>query len=135
MIYTLYRAPHQPIILVRVRPPLHWLKDIYAIDEHVADVAAQIDADIVVRIDDLSLLQAHDFTLADAVLWLTGILREEDHWDGRIDQIAVAPDPIVRLSMTIYEEGITHVRVPLFPTLESALRYAELRIARQAGGA
>lgn len=134
MIYTLYRLPNQPIILVRPRPPMHWLKDIYALDEQVARMADLINADIVVRIDDFSLLQPHDFTLADAILWLTDILREEEPCQERIAHVAVAPDHIVQLSLLIYEEDIAALRLPLFPTLADALHYAQLRIARQAGG-
>lgn len=129
MLYTIQRLPHESIFIVRLRPPLHSNKDIYAIDTEIDRMVCTLPGPIY-RIDDLSLLGKMDFTLSDAVMWLTGVLRDEQYWEGPIVHTAVGNSHILKLTRRINDEGIDRIRVKLHPTLLDAVDQARLHIRR-----
>lgn len=132
MLYTITRIPQEPIYIVRVKPPLHPDKHIYAIDTELLRVVTSRQ-ERVYRIDDLTALQPHHFTLSDAFEWFCGDVREDALWRGCVVHVAVCRADVAPLLATIYRTGEA-VHVPLFDTVEDAVIYSRLEIMRYNGG-
>lgn len=131
MIYSITRLPQEPIYIVRVKPPLHPLKMIYSIDMELLRITGRQGRRIY-RVDDLTALQRHDFTLSDAYGWFCGDVREDALWRGCVMHVAVCRGDAEPLLARIYRSGEA-VHVPLFDSVADAVQYSRLEIMRHNG--
>lgn len=128
MLYTIQQIPNHPIYIVRILPPLHLHKQIYAIDAELLRLTAQ-HSGRVVRIDDFTHLHPHQFTLADAAAWFGGPVREDEHWRSNIAHVAICRPGLRRLLPKLRASG-TRAFVPVVATMEDALAFARYEINR-----
>jgi len=129
MLYTIRQVENQPIYIVRVLPPLHTEKQIYAIDAELLRLTAHENRRIC-RIDDFTNLHPHQFTRSDAAAWFAGAVREDLHWRTNMAHVAICKPRMRRLVASLVAEGKT-IHVPTVPTLQAALAYAAVEINRQ----
>lgn len=132
MIYSIYKLPEEPIFLVRILAPMHAEKCIYAIDTEILRLIDPCSGRKIYRIDDFTRLRPHQFTLSDAVTWFTGPIREDQVWRGQIEHVGACNTPISQMIGTLHRRG-EKVYMPLFTSVEEAIGFTRLEIARHAG--
>lgn len=122
MLYTIQKLPEEPIVIVRALSPLSAEKQIFAIDVEFARLSQRYNAKLY-RIDDLTRLRPHQFTLTDALAWFTGSVREDALWRSRMPHVAVCRKKTARTVETFQQAGIK-VHIPVFVSMADAINQA-----------
>lgn len=129
MLYTIQKLPEEPIVIVRVLPPLSVEKQIFAIDVELARMSQQYNTKLY-RIDDLTRLHPHQFTLTDALAWFTGSVREDALWRNQMPHVAVCRKKTTQMLATFQQAGIT-VHLPTFTSMTEAVAQARAHIGHR----
>jgi len=128
MLYTIQQIPQKPIYIVRILPPLNLYKQIYAIDAELLRLTAGQDGRAC-RIDDFSHLHPYQFTRSDALAWFSGAVREDAQWRSHIAHVVIGKPKLRRMVSRLVADEHPMV-VPLVPSMEAALAYAQREINR-----
>lgn len=131
MLYTMQRLPQEPIVLIRVKPPLHCRKHIYTIDAELVRLTQHIDGTIY-RIDDLTALSEQHFTLSDARDWFTGAVREDSLWRSNTQHIVVG-QPFIKSLIHRLQFEQRRIPISFVEDVHTGLQAARQSISQHLG--